>query len=96
MMHLAFSVLLVISGVEAIAAPQGNDNPPAAIAPKTGKPGGAGGAKSGGGGSKGTGSMGGMGGLFGTLKEAGPLLNMVLGQPASPPSGCAKLEVLIG
>jgi hypothetical protein len=94
MRYLTFSALLAICGIGAIAAPQeggkAGGGPPggkSGAPPSGGKP--PGGGKSGG-------AAGIPSGLFENLAQYQPLLNAVLGQPAKPPSGCSKFEVLFG
>jgi len=104
MKYLAISALLAASGVGVFAqdAPTPKaSGPPKGGAPGSGAPGGGGkatgGGKSAGGGKAAGGGKGGggMGGTMGTLSQLGPSLNTIIGKPASPPSGCAKLEVLV-
>jgi len=98
MRYLTFSAVLAICGMGALAAPQDAEAkgpPKPAGAPSSGK--GPVGPPAGGGKGPGgkTGGAGGIpSGLFESLAQYQPLLNSVLGQPAKPPSGCSKYEVM--
>jgi hypothetical protein len=101
MRSLTFLTLLAICGMGALAAPQDaapkGPPPKPAGAPSSGK--GPVGPPAGGGkgpGGKAGGAAGIPSGLFDSLAQYQPLLNSVLGQPAKPPSGCGKYEVMFG
>jgi hypothetical protein len=97
MKYLAYSALLALCGAGAMAAPQegggkaggGKGGAPPSGGKQQGPPAGFS--------SSGKGSAAGIpSGTFEALAQFAPLLNGILGQPAKPPSGCAKLEVMFG
>jgi hypothetical protein len=99
MRRLNFLTVLTICAIGTLAAPQDAPKgpPKSGGAPSTGK--GPVGPPAGGGKGPGgkTGGAGGIpSGLFEGLAQFQPLLNGVLGQPARPPSGCSKYEVMFG